>query len=94
MAFADQNLRRRRGPIDQDQRGGIDGAAIGVMVGFFLVYVDFAHLAPATLFEFFVGDRQSLLSDLNQTSLLKDELAGITPPFILTPESSTRTGIH
>src|SRR6202042_669568 len=48
VALADQNLRHSSAAIDQDQRGGILGAAIGMMIGFFFGLCSFAHLAPAT----------------------------------------------
>src|SRR5580698_3365905 len=48
VAFADENLCSGCGSIDQDQRGGVDGTAIGMMVGFFLdfwCFWCFAHFA-------------------------------------------------
>ncbi len=48
VALADQDLWRCGAAIDQDQRGGIDRAAIGVMVGFFLRYSRFRSWRAAT----------------------------------------------
>jgi len=45
-------------PCDRpDQRGGVDGAAIGVMVGFLLVSCNFAHLAPRPCVSCFLFER-------------------------------------
>jgi hypothetical protein len=43
VAFADQDFWHSGGSIDQDQRGGVDRAAIRVMVGFLLRTSGFAH---------------------------------------------------
>src|SRR5450631_3946427 len=58
VAFADQNFWGDGGAIDQDQRGGVCGAAIGMVIGFFLFRYSLAHFTPAARFCFlFVSPR-------------------------------------
>ena len=52
VALANQDFRHGSAAIDQDQRGGILGAAIGMMIGFFFVPCSFAHLVPPPLARF------------------------------------------
>jgi hypothetical protein len=52
VALADQNFWNGRGAIEQNQRGGIDRAAIGVMIGFLFYLFRLAHRTPAAHFCF------------------------------------------
>ncbi len=56
VALADQDFWDGGGAIDQDQRGGVNRSAIGVMIGFFLCLFFFdlfslAHFAPTDPFK-------------------------------------------
>src|SRR6202035_4032807 len=47
VSLADENFWDGGGAIDEDQRGGVYRAAIGVMIGFFSRLFSVAHCAPA-----------------------------------------------
>src|SRR5205823_14141700 len=56
VALADQNLWRGGATVDQDQRGGVHRAPIGMVIGFLFDLFSLAHIAPGALSRFLFVD--------------------------------------
>ena len=96
VALADQNFWRGGGAIDQDQRGGVDGSTIGVMVGFFLFFVSLAHFAPAAPFPFLVCEIADYFSGLFSSNpcMRSAHCTPTTAPFTGCSNKSDRISVN
>src|SRR3984957_12649019 len=96
VAFADQHLRDGGGAIDQDQRGGVYRAAIGVVVGFLLFLYSLAHVTPAAPLRFLLVRSPDYCSGLFSSNpcMRSAHCTPTTAPFTGCSSSNDSTSVN